>query len=107
MSLQGLHPFVVEQIANLYPQETVDRVDRLYVDLVTRVKGLPDELIRKPLDDAFLQVKGKLHETFDIQGIFRVLDLKLDGMEGDLAQGLDRLSIAYNRLLTTLDSRLA
>lgn len=107
MSLQGLHPFVVEQIANLYPQETVDRVDALYADLVTRVKTLPEELVRKPLDDAFRQVKGKLHETFDIQGIFRVLDLKLDGMEGDLSQGLDRLGIAYNRLLTTLDQRLA
>jgi len=52
-------------------------------------------------------VKDKLHETLDIRGLFRVLDIKLDGMEGDLGKGLDRLSVAYEHLLGTLDARLS
>jgi hypothetical protein len=107
MGLQELHPFVVEQIANLYPEETVKRIDDFYVEMVGEFKALPDRMIKKPLDEAFGKVKGKLKETFDIQGLFRVLDVKLGGMEGDLSQGLDRLSVAYNGLLTTLDTRLS
>ena len=46
-------------------------------------------------------------DTFDIKGLFNVLEIKIDGMDEDLSEGLDRLSAAYNRVLTTLDQRLA
>ncbi|HWK89800.1 MAG TPA: hypothetical protein VNP72_07385, partial [Longimicrobium sp.] len=105
--LQGLHPYVVETVAHLWPEETVARVDKLYADILADIRTLPDRLIRAPLDEAYAKVKAKLKETFDIQGIFRVVDLKIDGIEGDLSKGLDRLSVAYERLLTTLDQRLA
>ena len=58
-------------------------------------------------DDAFNEVKTTLLDTFDIKGIFDVLDVKIAGMDEDLSLGLDRLSTAYNRVLTTLDQRLA
>lgn len=107
MGLMGLHSFVVEQVGNLYPQDAVKRIDTLYVGIVAEVKRLPDRMVRAPLDEAFVEVKDKLRATFDIQGIFRVLDIKMDGMEGDLSAGLDRLSVAYEHLLGTLDQRLS
>ncbi len=107
MGVMGLHPYVVATVGELYPAETVQRIDDSYAKLVARLRTLPDELVREPLDDAFDTVKDKLRETFDIRGIFQVLDIKLEGMEGDLSQGLDRLGVAYNRLLGTLDQRLS
>jgi ElaB/YqjD/DUF883 family membrane-anchored ribosome-binding protein len=107
MGLTGLHPYVVATVGELYPEETVQRIDRTYAALIARVRTLPNELIAEPLDDAFDAVKDKLRETFDIRGLFQVLDIKLEGMEGDLSRGLERLGVAYNRLIGTLDQRLS
>jgi hypothetical protein len=107
MSLQSLHPFIVENIAHLYPEQTVQRLDAIYLGVVTKVKQLPDQLIRAPLDDEFNKIKLVLKQNFDISGIFAVLEIKMDGLDEDLSQGLDRLSLAYNRLLETFDQRLA
>ncbi|RLT44688.1 MAG: hypothetical protein DWI57_02755 [Chloroflexi bacterium] len=107
MSLQSLHPYAVEQIAHLYPEQTVQRLDDIYGGVLDKVKMLPDQLLRAPLDEAFNEIKQVFKENFDIAGIFDVLDIKLDDMEEDLSSGLDRLSDAYNRLLLTFDQRLA
>jgi uncharacterized protein YdcH (DUF465 family) len=107
MGLMGLHPYVVSLVGDLYPEETVRRIDRTYANVVARLRTLPRETIQEPLDEAFDTVKEKLRDTFDIRGIFRVLDIKLEGMEGDLGAGLDRLSLAYGRLLGTLDQQLS
>lgn len=107
MGIQALFPYAVEMVGQLYPTETVERIDKAYVELVARLHTLPAKLLKEPLDEAFGRVKDKLHETLDIRGLFRVLDIKLDGMEGDLGKGLDRLSVAYEHLLGTLDSRLS
>jgi hypothetical protein len=107
MSLQSLHPFIVEEVSQLYPQTTVDRLDNIYKDVIDKVKKLPDQLIRAPLDDEFKKIKDLLNQNFDIASIFNALDRKLSGLDQDLAQGLDRLGVSYNQLLRTLDQRLA
>ncbi|HET7462409.1 MAG TPA: hypothetical protein VFJ82_14245, partial [Longimicrobium sp.] len=107
MGIQALFPYALEMVGQLYPTETVERIDKAYVELVARLHTLPAKLLKEPLDEAFGKVKDKLHETLDIRGLFRVLDIKLDGMEGDLSKGLDRLSVAYEHLLGTLDARLS
>ncbi len=107
MSVMSLQPFIVVEISQLYPEDTVKRVDDIYVKIVDKVKTLPDQLIRGPLDDTFNQIKAILKENFDISGIFTVLDIKVAGLDQDLSQGLDRLSVVYNDLLTTLDQKLA
>jgi len=107
MGLQALHPYVVEMVGQLYPAETVARIDKTYVTVVDKLRWLPISHVQRPLDGAFDEVKTKLHETFDIRGLFRVLDIKLEGMEDDLSLGLDRLTVAYDHLLGTLDSRLS
>jgi hypothetical protein len=107
MGLQALHPYVVEMVGQLYPAETVERIDRSYLTVVGRLRWLPVTHVQEPLDAAFDTLKTTLHETFDIRGLFRVLDIKLEGMEDDLSVGLDRLSVAYDHLLGTLDSRLS
>jgi hypothetical protein len=107
MGVLGLHPYVVALVGDLYPAETVAKLDATYGRMVARLRTLPQELVAEPLDAAFGKVKKKLHDTFDIRGLFRVLDIKLDGMEGDLSKGLDRLSLAYDRLVGTLDERLS
>ncbi|HEU4561829.1 MAG TPA: hypothetical protein VFS20_28650 [Longimicrobium sp.] len=107
MGLQALFPYAVEMVGQLYPTETVERIDKSYVALVAKLKSAPAMLLKEPLDEAFEEVKDMLHETLDIRGLFAVLDIKLDGMQGDLSRGLDRLSVAYEHLLGTLDARLA
>lgn len=107
MGIQALFPYALEMVGQLYPTETVERIDKSYAALVARLRTLPATLLKEPLDEAFGAVKDKLHETLDIRGLFRVLDIKLDGMEGDLSRGLDRLTLAYEHLLGTLDSRLS
>ena len=105
--VMGLHPYVVALVGDLYPTNSVETLDATYARMVARLRTLPRELIAQPLDGAFSKVKDKLHETFDIRGLFRVLDIKLEGMEDDLSAGLDRLSLAYDRLVGTLDQRLS
>jgi hypothetical protein len=107
MSVMGLHPYVVALVGDLYPAESVKKMDDTYAAMVAELRTLPRRMVADPLDDAFQVVKDKLHETFDIRGLFRVLDIKLEGMEGDLSAGLDRLSLAYDRLIGTLDQRLS
>lgn len=107
MSVMGLHPYVVALVGDLYPAESVAKMDAAYARMVAGLRTLPKRMVADPLDDAFQVVKDKLHETFDIRGLFRVLDIKLEGMEGDLSTGLDRLSLAYDRLIGTLDQRLS
>ncbi|MCK6626856.1 MAG: hypothetical protein L6R45_16985 [Anaerolineae bacterium] len=107
MSLQSLHPFIVENVAHLYPEQTVERLDQIYVGVVNKVKELPDRMIRAPLDDEFNKIKTILKENFDISGIFAVLEIKVEGLDEDLAEGLDRLSMAYNRLLQAFDQKLS
>ncbi len=107
MSLQSLQPFIVENVAQLYPATTVQRLDTIYLKVVAKIKLLPDQLIRAPLDDEFNKIKAILKQNFDISGIFAVLEIKLEGLDDDLAQGLERLSSAYNNLLRTFDQRLA
>ena len=87
MSVMGLHPYVVALVGDLYPAESVATLDATYAHLVAGLRTLPRRMVGDPLDDAFQVVKDKLHETFDIRGLFRVLDIKLDGMEGDLSRG--------------------
>ncbi|MFZ6028606.1 MAG: hypothetical protein ACOYYS_12890 [Chloroflexota bacterium] len=107
MSLQSLHPFIVENVAHLYPQDTVDKLDGIYTKTVEKVKALPRQLIADPLDDEFAEIKAILKANFDISGIFAVLEIKVDGLDEDLSQGLDRLSLAYNRLLQAFDQKLS
>lgn len=107
LSLPSLQPFIVENVAQLYPATTVQRLDTIYVRVVAKIKLLPDQLIRAPLDDEFNKIKGILKQNFDISGIFAVLEIKLEGLDDDLAQGLERLSSVYNNLLQTFDQRLA
>ena len=107
MSIQSIHPYAVEQIAHLYPEETVAVLDATYVSVVDKIRNLPDQLIAGPLNDAFLEVTQVLKEYFDIDSIFEVLNVKLDGLDEDLELGLDRLSAAYGRLLVTFDRQLA
>ncbi len=107
MSLQSLHPYIVEQIADLYPRQTVQRLDNTYSGVVEKVKQLPDQLIRVPLGDTFEEIKQVLKDNFDIAGIFTVLEVKMDGIDEDLSEGLDRLSAVYNQLLRTFDQRLS
>lgn len=107
MSLQSLQPTLVAQAAQLYPTAALQRLDAIYVELVDKVKQLPDELIRAPLDEAFHAIKELFQANFDLAGLFAVLSRKLDGVDQDLATGLARLSVAYQRLLVTFDQRLA
>lgn len=107
MSIQSLHPFVVEQIANLYPEATVQRLDDIYKSIVEGVKQLPQKLIQEPLDNKYKEVKDMFLEKFDIASIFAVLQVQLGNMDEELEEGLDRLSFSYNHLLQTMDSRLA
>lgn len=107
MSLQSLHPYAVEQVAHLYPEETVAVLDTTYISIVDKIRQLPDQLIAGPLNDAFQDVTQVLREYFDIDSIFEVLNVKLDGLDEDLELGLDRLSAAYERLLVTFDRQLA
>ncbi len=107
MSLQSLHPFIVRQVAKLYPKEVVDRLDETYIGIVDKVKELPERLIQRPLDEKYNELKTTFQENFDIEGIFKVLQVKLDGLDEDLELGLDRVSFAFNQLIDTLDSRLS
>ena len=107
MSIQSLHPFIVEQISRLYPEELVQRLDETYLGVVDKVKAMPERLIQKPLDEKYEELKNMFFEHFDIEGIFKVLQVKLDGMDEDLELGLDRISFAFNHMVDTLDSRLA
>jgi hypothetical protein len=106
MSLQSLHPYIVAQVSQLYPEQTVQRLDDTYAGILDKVKQFPDQMIRAPLDDEFNKIKAILKENFDIAGLFNVLGLKLDGMDEDLSEGLDRLSAAYAQLLAAFDARL-
>jgi hypothetical protein len=107
MSLQSLHPYAVEQVAHLYPEETVAVLDATYMSIVDKIRQLPDQLIAGPLNNAFQDVTVVLQEYFDIDTIFEVLNVKLDGLDEDLGLGLDRLSAAYERLLVSFDRQLA
>ncbi len=107
MSLQSLHPFIVEQVADLYPETVVQTLDTTYVKIVDKIKGLPSQLIQQPLDNKYNELKTMFLDHFDIEGIFRVLEVKLDGMDEDLELGLDRVAYAFNKLIDSLDSRLS
>ncbi|HET7228991.1 MAG TPA: hypothetical protein VFJ16_03280 [Longimicrobium sp.] len=107
MGLQALFPYAMEMVGQLYPTETVERIDKAYVSLVAKLHTLPAKLLKEPLDEAFGVVKDKLHETLDIRGLFSVLDVKMNDVDKDLSKGLDRLSVAYEHLLGTLDARLS
>lgn len=107
MSLQSLHPFIVAQIGKLYPEDVVLKIDTTYLKIVEKIKGLPKKLIQEPLNDEYNVIKEKFHENFDIEGIFKVLKLKLDGMDEDLELGLNRISFAFNHMIDTLDKRLS
>lgn len=106
MSLQSLHPYIVVQVSQLYPEQTVQRLDDIYAGILDKVEQFPDQMIRAPLDDEFNKIKAILKENFDIAGLFNVLGLKLDSMDDDLSKGLDRLSTAYSQLLAAFDARL-
>ena len=107
MSLQSLHPFIVEQVSRLYPEELVQGLDGVYLGIVDKVKALPERLVQKPLDEKYEELKKMFFEHFDIEGVFKVLQVKLDGLDEDLELGLDRVSFTFNHLVDTLDTRLA
>ncbi|MEM9337541.1 MAG: hypothetical protein AAGA66_02350 [Bacteroidota bacterium] len=107
MSIQSLHPFIVAQIARLYPQGLVNRLDSTYAGIVDKIKRMPKELIQEPLDDQYNVLKEQFQEHFDIEGIFKVLQVKLDGLDDDLELGLNRISFAFDQLVETFDTRLA
>ena len=107
MSIQSLHPYLVAQISMLYPEKTVERIDKIYSEIVIKIQTLPKQMIADPLDDEFNKIKAILKENFDISGIFIVLENKMDGMDEDLSEGLDRLSLVYKKLLGTFNQKLA
>jgi uncharacterized protein YoxC len=106
MSLQSLHPYIREQISQLYPEQTVRELDNTYQGILDKVKQLPDQMIRAPLDEEFQKIKATLKENFDIASVFNDLNIKLNDMDEDLSEGLTRLSAAYRQLLTTFDQRM-
>jgi hypothetical protein len=107
MSLQSLHPFIVQQIDQIYPETLIAQLDVVYLGVVEKIKQIPKEYIQKNLDALYRKVKDEFMKTFDLEGIFRVLQVKLDGMDEDLATGLDRISYEYNQLINKIDSKLA
>ncbi|MEN8220030.1 MAG: hypothetical protein ABFS56_27510 [Pseudomonadota bacterium] len=106
MSLQSLHLYIREQISQLYPEQKVRELDNSYQEILDKVKQLPDQMIRAPLDEDFQKIKATLKENFDIASVFNGLNIKLEEMDDDLSEGLTRLSAAYRQLLITFEQRL-
>ena len=107
MSTQSIHPYIVEQVANLYPEASIKKLDDIYAGVIAKIKELPQELIKEPLDQTYEAIKQALIGKFDIVGLFNVLEIKLDGMDEDLSRGLDRVSFAFNNLIDTFDNQLS
>ncbi len=107
ISKQSLYGFILKQLAGLYPEQSLKRLDRLHRQVVTDIKALPQQLIQEPLDEEFDRLKRTLAGSFDIRGIFTTLNVKLEGVDDDLELGLDRLSGAYRKLLRTLEQKVS
>jgi len=105
MSIQSLHPYIVSQIAMLYPAETVDRIDKIYDELTAKLKTLPYELIARPLDTTYENLTQVYKENIDISSIFTTVRETFDAMDKDMNDGLDRAVYAYYELLDTLNEQ--
>ena len=106
MGVQSIHPFIVAMVATLYPKDTVLKLDGICIDMVKKIEQLPKQMIEEPLNDEFNTLKVIFKETFDISGLFNDLEIKVNGMDEDLSQGLERLSLVYRELLTTCNTKL-
>lgn len=107
MSLQSLHPFIIAQMEQLYPEAEIEALDRVYTNIVDKVRQIPELLIKVPLNETYTDLKNLFQEKFDIEGVFKVLQVKLDGMDEDLEHGLDRVSYSFDQLIETFDERLS
>ena len=107
MRLPSLHAFFLEAIADLYPKIAIQNTDGSYQGLIETFKNLPTELVQKPLQEKFEKITTILKENFDIDSIFTALKKCLDSLDKDLDKELEKLSLAYRKLLATLDRKLA
>lgn len=106
-SLQSVFGYMKMQIAGLYPEDTVKKLDEIYEKIIDKIKQLPDELIAQPLDQEFNKLETLFKDTFDFSGLFKIFTKAIDELDEELEEGFDIISKSYHRMLTTIEQRLA
>lgn len=106
-STQTLFALVLEVISHLYPELVVDKLDNIWDTIIKNIKEFPERMIEKPLNEKYKEVTDLLNQYFDVEGVFKILNLKLATMDKEIENGLDRISDSYNDVLNTLDYSLS
>lgn len=90
-------------LRGLYPEAAVQNLDAVYRNVVLKkVETLhPTKTVAEPLNQAYQNVL-KSQEALKVEKIFEALTQKLEAIDRELEDGLDRSGRAFKELVAAL-----
>ncbi|MBW4443403.1 MAG: hypothetical protein KME10_19660 [Plectolyngbya sp. WJT66-NPBG17] len=103
LSLQSVFPKLIRMLHDLYPKETIQKLDEFHATIITNLEEIP-QAIGKALYTTYQKLIKVHRENIKepIQKAFRALQAKLYALQGQLYIGLDDVGDAFNHLLSVI-----
>lgn len=102
MNVESIFPYIQQQLAEIYPQNIVDELDRLHAKIIQLFHDLLGA-VASSLDGQYQKVVKKTEALREaINKLFKDLRARLEQLKSELNIGLEDVEEAFDRLLNAL-----
>ncbi|MEM7713198.1 MAG: hypothetical protein AAF349_06390, partial [Cyanobacteria bacterium P01_A01_bin.68] len=103
MNIESIFPYLQAKLAEIYPQEVVDRLDELHQNIIQLLRDIP-QAIGKVLDNQYQDKVVDKTESLrqEVYNLFKALRDKLEALKSELDIGLEDVADSFERLLNAI-----
>ncbi|MEK0183823.1 hypothetical protein, partial [Microcoleus anatoxicus] len=102
MNVESIFPYLQQQLAEIYPQNIVDELDKLHAKIIQLFHDLLGA-VASSLDGQYQKVVKKTEALREaINKLFKDLRARLEQLKSELNIGLEDVEEAFDRLLNAL-----
>lgn len=103
MNIESIFPYLQGKLAEIYPQEVVDKLDELHQNVIQTLRDIP-QAIETVLDEQYQEkIVGKTEDLRqEVYNLFKALREKLQALKSELDIGLEDVADSFERLLNAI-----
>ncbi|NER02062.1 MAG: hypothetical protein F6K17_05145, partial [Okeania sp. SIO3C4] len=103
MNIESIFPYLKQKLAEIYPQEVVNKLDELHQKIIQLLRDIPTA-IGEALDQTYKEkIVAKTEELRkQINNLFKALRAKLEALKSELDIGLEDVGDAFDRLINAI-----
>lgn len=103
MNIESIFPYLKEKLAEIYPQELVEKLDELHQNIIELLRNIP-QAIGEALDQQYQEKIVNKTEALrqEVYKLFQALREKLEALKSELDIGLEDVADSFDRLINAI-----